>query len=172
MGFEEIMGIRNVAILGHGGCGKTTLTEAIAYTSGAVNRQGRVEDGSTISDYDKEEITRHFSISSVVVPVKWKDTKIVTRGSEEKLSRLYVLRGKEQFEVKQLRAGDIGAIAKMGNTVTGDSLATKENPVLYKTPEFSKPYTYVRYQAKKKGGRMIRFLKQCRKSLKKIVLCI
>ncbi len=68
--------IRNVAILGHGSCGKTTLVEALAYTTGITNRQGKVEEGNTISDYDKEEIKRLFSISSTVVPVIWEDTKI------------------------------------------------------------------------------------------------
>ncbi|MDD5935755.1 MAG: elongation factor G [Clostridiales bacterium] len=68
--------IRNVAVLGHGGCGKTTLVEAMAYTTGITNRQGKVEEGNTISDYDKEEIKRLFSISSTVVPVIWEDTKI------------------------------------------------------------------------------------------------
>ena len=47
--------IRNVVLLGHGGCGKTSLVEAMAYVSGAVNRMGKVADGNTISDFDKEE---------------------------------------------------------------------------------------------------------------------
>lgn len=68
--------IRNVVILGHGGCGKTTLIEAVAYTMKVTNRQGKVEDGNTISDFDKEEIKRRFSISTAVVPIIWEDTKI------------------------------------------------------------------------------------------------
>ncbi|WP_455718487.1 elongation factor G [Anaerosporobacter sp.] len=68
--------IRNVAMLGHGGCGKTTLVEAMAYTMKVTNRQGKVEDGNTISDFDKEEIKRRFSISTAVVPIIWEDTKI------------------------------------------------------------------------------------------------
>ena len=50
--------IRNVALLGHGGVGKTSLTEAMAYLAGITSRVGRVEDGNTLSDFDKEEIKR------------------------------------------------------------------------------------------------------------------
>ncbi len=68
--------IRNVVLLGHGGCGKTTLVEAIAYTTGILKRQGKVEEGNTISDYDKEEQKRLFSISTTVVPIIYEDIKI------------------------------------------------------------------------------------------------
>ena len=68
--------IRNVAILGHGGCGKTSLVEAMAHVTGVTTRQGRIEDGNTISDYDKEEIRRKFSISTSVVPIEWNFWKI------------------------------------------------------------------------------------------------
>ncbi len=68
--------IRNVVLLGHGGCGKTTLVEAMAYTTGILKRQGKVEEGNTISDYDKEEQKRLFSISTTVVPIIFEDTKI------------------------------------------------------------------------------------------------
>ena len=68
--------IRNVVLLGHGGAGKTTLAEAMAYLAGMTNRLGRVEDGNTVSDYDKEEIKRHFSISTTLIPVPWVNVKI------------------------------------------------------------------------------------------------
>ena len=68
--------IRNVVLLGHGGAGKTTLAEAMAYLAGLTNRLGRVEDGNTVSDYDKEETKRLFSINTSVVPIIWDDVKI------------------------------------------------------------------------------------------------
>ncbi len=68
--------IRNVVLLGHGSCGKTTLVEAMAYTQGITKRQGRVEEGNTISDFDKEEAKRLFSISTSVIPIEWEDVKI------------------------------------------------------------------------------------------------
>ena len=68
--------IRNVVLLGHGGCGKTSLVEAMAYVSGATNRMGKVTDGNTISDFDKEEQKRGFSIGTTLIPIEWEKCKI------------------------------------------------------------------------------------------------
>ena len=68
--------IRNVVLLGHGGCGKTSLAEAMAYLAGLTNRMGTVVDGNTISDYDKEENKRQFSIHTSVIPIPWGDVKV------------------------------------------------------------------------------------------------
>ena len=68
--------IRNVVLLGHGGCGKTSLVEAMAYLSGITSRMGTVEDGNMISDYDKEEVKRQFSIHTSMVPIIWDNVKV------------------------------------------------------------------------------------------------
>lgn len=68
--------IRNVVLLGHGGSGKTSLVEAMAYLSGITSRMGKVTDGNTVSDFGKEEQKRHISISTSVVPVEWEGIKI------------------------------------------------------------------------------------------------
>ena len=62
--------IRNILVAGHAGCGKTTLVEALLYLSGATERMGRVEDGTTASDFDPEEAKRKASLNSSVVPVE------------------------------------------------------------------------------------------------------
>ena len=68
--------IRNVALLGHGGCGKTTFLEAALLATGVISRMGKVEDGNTVSDYDKMEVERGYSINTSVVPILWKENKI------------------------------------------------------------------------------------------------
>ena len=68
--------IRNVVLLGHGGCGKTSLAEAMAYLAGLTTRMGNVTDKNTISDFDKEEMKRQFSIHTSVIPIPWGDVKI------------------------------------------------------------------------------------------------
>ncbi|MCX7621308.1 MAG: elongation factor G, partial [Acidimicrobiales bacterium] len=68
--------IRNVALVGHGGTGKTTLAEALLFASGAISRIGRVEDGTTVLDFDPEEQKRHQSLSLALAPLEWKGFKI------------------------------------------------------------------------------------------------
>ena len=68
--------IRNIALLGHGGSGKTTFCEAALYAAGVSKRMGKVEDGNTYSDFDKEEISRKTSINTTIIPVEWNDYKV------------------------------------------------------------------------------------------------
>ena len=68
--------IRNIALLGHGGTGKTTFLEAALLATGVISRLGKVEDGNTVSDFDKMEIEKGYSISTTLVPVEYNKTKI------------------------------------------------------------------------------------------------
>lgn len=71
----EIAKIRNISLLGHRGSGKTTLTEALLYISKTIDKMGTIEDGNTVSDYDKEETRRLFSINTSVIPIEYGDGK-------------------------------------------------------------------------------------------------
>ncbi|HLW49038.1 MAG TPA: elongation factor G [bacterium] len=68
--------IRNVAVAGHGGTGKTTLVEAMLFAAKAIDRLGRVEDGTTATDFDPEEARRRITISAAIAPLEWKDHKV------------------------------------------------------------------------------------------------
>jgi len=68
--------IRNVAIVGHGGAGTTSVTEALLFRAGAINRMCKVEDGATTTDFEPEEIKRKASVSATMAPVEWRDSKI------------------------------------------------------------------------------------------------
>lgn len=68
--------IRNIAIAGHSGAGKTSLVEAMLFRSGATDRLGKIADGNTVCDFDPEEIKRKITVASTIAPMEWKDTKI------------------------------------------------------------------------------------------------
>jgi elongation factor G len=68
--------IRNVVFVGHGGCGKTSLVSAVLFDAGAVNRLGRIEDGTTTTDFDADEIERRISLQTAVAHAEWKKAKI------------------------------------------------------------------------------------------------
>ncbi len=68
--------IHNVGLFSHAGAGKTTLAEAMLYETGVINRMGRVDDGTTVSDHEQDEIDHHVSIHMSLIPIEWNDTKI------------------------------------------------------------------------------------------------
>jgi elongation factor G len=76
VGRVETAKIRNVGIVAHGGAGKTTLAEAILFNAGATSRLGKVEDGTTVTDFDEDEIKRRMSISSALAFCEWKGHKL------------------------------------------------------------------------------------------------
>ena len=67
--------VRNVALIGHGHCGKTTLVAALLYTSGATNRLTRVDEGNTVTDFDDDEIQRKLTISTALAAAEWPGKK-------------------------------------------------------------------------------------------------
>lgn len=113
--------IRNVVLMGHGGCGKTSLAEAMAYLSGITSRMGKIEDGNTVSDFGKEEQKRKISISTSVIPIEWEGFKINVIDSpgffdfegevEEAVSAagaaVIVVNGKSGVEVGTQKAWDL-----------------------------------------------------------------
>jgi len=94
-----------------------------------------------------------YSMMKICTGVLKPDSTIynVNKDAEEKIAKLYVLRGKDVIEVPELRAGDIGAVAKLNVTQTGDTIALRSAPIVYHKPRISTPYTYMRYAAKTKG---------------------
>lgn len=94
-----------------------------------------------------------YSMMKICTGTLKSDTVIynVNKDSEEKVGKLYVLRGKEVIEVSELKAGDIGAVAKLNITQTGDTIALRSAPIVYHKPQISVPYTYMRYKTKTKG---------------------
>ena len=94
-----------------------------------------------------------YSLMKICTGVLKPDSTIynVNKDAEEKIAKVYVLRGKEVIEVPELKAGDIGAVAKLTVTQTGDTIALRTAPIVYHKPKISTPYTYMRYTAKTKG---------------------
>ena len=94
-----------------------------------------------------------YSMMKICTGILKPDSTIynVNKDAEEKIAKVYMLRGKEVIEVPELRAGDIGAVAKLSVTQTGDTIALRSAPIVYHKPKISTPYTYMRYMAKTKG---------------------
>ena len=76
MNSYKMENIRNVAVMGHGKCGKSSIIEAMLFNSGAINRIGKNADGTLTSDFDIEETKRQMSISTSIAPVEWKENKL------------------------------------------------------------------------------------------------
>jgi len=113
--------IRNVVLLGHGGCGKTSLAEAMAYLAGLTSRMGKVDDGNTISDFSKEEQKRKFSINTSLISLEWDNHKVnlldtpgyfdfvgeVEEAVAAADAAIIVVSGKSGFEVGAEKAWDL-----------------------------------------------------------------
>ncbi|WP_035292650.1 elongation factor G [Clostridium sp. KNHs214] len=113
----QTQNLRNIAIVGHSGAGKTSLAEALLYYSNVTDRLGRIEEGNTLCDYDSEEKRRKISISTAIAPFQWENTKI----------NIVDVPGYFDFEgemLEGLRASDIAMIAVSG--VSGIQVGTEK----------------------------------------------
>ena len=113
--------IRNIALIGHSGEGKTTLAEAILYNAGAIDRQGKVDDGNSTMDFDAEETSRHISISLSVANCTYKGTKI----------NIIDVPGYFDFECEMLEALSVADSAIIVTSATGSMSVGTEKALEY-----------------------------------------
>jgi len=97
----ELENIRNVVLLSHCGAGKTSLSEAILFSTKAISRLGKVDEGTTTSDYDPDEIKRRISINLAILPCQWKEAKI-TFLILQAIPTLWV-RSRQQYELVKVQ---------------------------------------------------------------------
>ncbi len=150
--------IRNVALLGHGNSGKTTLAESMLYLTGAVDRQGKITDGNTVCDYDPEEIKRQITISSAVAPVNFGGCKINVLDCPG----YFDFAGEVAAAIRVAEAGIILCTAKDGISVGAErawkTLRSAQVPVMYvvsKTDEEHGDFDSVVNALKEKHGSLI-----------------
>ena len=154
----EPKNIRNVALLGHGNSGKTTLAESMLYLTGAVDRQGKITDGNTVCDYDPEEIKRQITISSAVAPVSFGGCKINVLDCPG----YFDFAGEVAAAIRVAEAGVILCTAKDGISVGAErawkTLRAASVPVMYvisKTDEEHGDFDGVVSALKAKHGSLI-----------------
>lgn len=154
----------------NGNGGKMLMETIAAYcpapSDASITGKNTKDDSDFAADYDESKPVTARVFKTLIDPFigKYSFIKVcsgvlkgdcamlnVNKDEEEKIAKLYVLRGKDAVEVPELHAGDIGAIAKLSYTVTGDSLGTKDTPVQYDEMDISVPYTYMAYRALNKG---------------------
>ncbi|HIQ38152.1 MAG TPA: elongation factor G, partial [Desulfocapsa sulfexigens] len=90
---QAISKIRNIAIIGHGSCGKTSLAEAMLFTAGKINRLGKVDDGSSALDFEDEEVQRSISINTSFHNYSWKKHDVflmVTPGDDNFINETFM----------------------------------------------------------------------------------
>lgn len=153
-------------------CAKTVLDACVDYFAAPGVIEGQLtgihtkDDSEYVAEFDASKPVCAFVFKTIADPfvgrfslVKVADGVLTSdctlyngnRDTEERIGKLYVLRGKDQIEVSELQPGDIGAIAKLNVTKTGETLGLKADPITFTPAEMPEPYTFMRYEAVSKG---------------------
>lgn len=166
--------IRNVAFISHGGAGKTSLTEALLFSSGAINRLGKIEAGNTTTDYDPDEIKKQVTINVGLAPLEWDGIKInlldtpgyfdfigdvlgALRVADSVVTVVCAVSGVEVGTEKVWGyANDFNlprfvVINKLQDTATGDTLCDRNAPIIFPPLNFPEPVISFAVEPKTKG---------------------